>query len=103
MADNDRPAADKSRAAQNAPSGQGVGGSTSDDEAAPSRQEVPVVPGEPDETLRKAAESASKKPAPHGTPHEVQGSPVRNPDDLKPAGDTPDDPARRAISPNESA
>lgn len=29
-----------------------------------------------------AGASASDKPAPHGTPHEVAGSPVRNLDDL---------------------
>lgn len=32
---------------------------------------------------RSAAESASDKPAPHGTLHEVEGSPVRNPADLE--------------------
>ena len=32
---------------------------------------------------RRAAESAGDKPAPHGTPHEVAGSPVRNPKDLE--------------------
>ncbi len=32
---------------------------------------------------RRAAEAAGDKPAPHGTPHEVAGSPVRNPKDLE--------------------
>ncbi len=32
---------------------------------------------------RRAAESAGDQPAPHGTPHEVAGSPVRNPKDLE--------------------
>ena len=36
-----------------------------------------------DRVSRRAAESAGDKPAPHGTPHEVAGSPVRNPKDLE--------------------
>ena len=35
---------------------------------------------------RRAAASAGDKPAPHGTPHEVAGSPVRNPRDLEGGG-----------------
>jgi hypothetical protein len=31
----------------------------------------------------RAAEAAADRPAPHGTPHEVTGSPVRNPKDLE--------------------
>ncbi len=36
-----------------------------------------------DRVSRRAVESAGDKPAPHGTPHEVAGSPVRNPKDLE--------------------
>ncbi len=36
-----------------------------------------------DRVSRRAAESAGDEPAPHGTPHEVAGSPVRNPKDLE--------------------
>ena len=36
-----------------------------------------------DQVSRRAAVSAGDKPAPHGTPHEVAGSPVRSPRDLE--------------------
>jgi hypothetical protein len=41
------------------------------------------VAAQVDRVSQRAAESASDKPAPHDTPHEVAGSPVRNPDDLE--------------------
>ena len=46
---------------------------------------------------RSAAESAGDKPAPHGTPHEVAGSPVRSPKDLEGDGspDTSNEATRR--------
>lgn len=36
-----------------------------------------------DSVAQSVANSADDKPAPHGTPHEVAGSPVRNPKDLE--------------------
>ncbi len=41
------------------------------------------VAAQVDRVSGRAVESAGDTPAPHGTPHEVAGSPVRNPKDLE--------------------
>jgi hypothetical protein len=54
--------------------------------ADPERAGKGHVAAEVESTSHRAAESAADKPAPHGTPHEVDGSPVRNPADLEGSG-----------------
>jgi hypothetical protein len=54
--------------------------------ADPERAGKGHVAAEVESASHRGAESAADKPAPHDTPHEVEGSPVRNPADLERSG-----------------
>jgi hypothetical protein len=53
-----------------------------------------------DPALQRATENADKKPVAHGTPHEVDGAPVRSPADLEGDGSPgTSDPATKQLPP----